>query len=79
MGHRILPDDVLVECEFAFLVGGLPALNIPGFLQLHHSGPDGILFPLDTSLSTMGIRSALLFPELRMALEKVLCLAENEQ
>ena len=35
--------------------------------------------PLDTSLSTMGIRSALLFPELRMALEKVLCLAENEQ
>ena len=35
--------------------------------------------PLDTSLSTMGIRSALLFPELRMALEKVLCLVENEQ
>ena len=35
--------------------------------------------PLDTSLFTMGIRSALPFPDLRMALEKVLCLVENEQ
>ena len=35
--------------------------------------------PLNASLSTMGIHSALLFPELGMALEKVLCLVENEQ
>ena len=43
MRGRVLPDNVLVGAEFARLVGGLAALDIPSFLQFHHGGPDGVL------------------------------------
>ena len=43
MGSGILPDDVLVAAELPGPVGGLAAVDVPGFLQLHHGGQDGVL------------------------------------
>ena len=43
MGGRVLPYDVLVAAELPGLVGGLAAVDVPGFLQLHHGSPDGVL------------------------------------
>ena len=42
MRSGVLPDDVLVGSELSSLVGCLAALDIPGFFQFHHSGPDGV-------------------------------------
>lgn len=36
-------NDILVGAEFPAGIGGLAALDIPGFLQLIDSGADGIL------------------------------------
>ena len=43
MRGRVLPDDVLIAAELASFVGGLAAVDVSGFLQLHHGGPDGVL------------------------------------
>ena len=43
MRGRVLPDNVLIAAELAGFVGGLAAVDVPGFLQFHHGGPDGVL------------------------------------
>ena len=43
MRSGVLPDDVLVAAEFPGLIGGLVAVDVPSFLQLHYGGTDGVL------------------------------------
>ena len=56
MRSGVLPDDVLIGTEFPSLVGSLAALDVPGFLQFHHSGPNGILaLSIDPSQPRQGV------------------------
>ena len=43
MRGRVLSDNILIAAELASFVGGLAAVDVPGFLQLHYGGPDGVL------------------------------------
>ena len=43
MRSGVLPNDILVGTELPGFVGSLAAVDVPGFFQLHHSSPDGVL------------------------------------
>ena len=73
MRSGVLPDDVFVAAEFPGLVGGLAALDIPGFLQFHHGGPDGVFtLQADSGEASQGIIP--IFRETEHLGQQALCL-----